>query len=132
VEFMIGAVLALGVGLSATLFGLDRDRAFYPTVTIVISSYYTLFAVMEGSMKMLLIESAVAAVFLGVAIAGFKSTLWLVVAALLAHGVFDSVHSQFITNPGVPVWWPAFCLAYDVVAAAYLGWLLTRERIRAG
>ena len=45
---LIGALLALAVGISATSLGLDRDRAFYPTVTIVIASYYALFAVMEA------------------------------------------------------------------------------------
>jgi hypothetical protein len=25
-----------------------------------------------------------------------------------------------INNPGVPQWWPAFCLAYDVAAAAFM------------
>ncbi|MBP1150295.1 MULTISPECIES: hypothetical protein [unclassified Methylocaldum] len=129
--FLIGAVLAIVIGLSATLFGLDRDRAFYPTVMIVIASYYVLFAVVGGSMNALIIELIVAAVFLGASIAGFKYTLWLIVAALLAHGIFDFVHGRFIANPGVPAWWPAFCLTYDVAAAAYLGWLLTRKRVRA-
>jgi len=32
-----------------------------------------------------------------------------------------------LSNPGVPGWWPAFCLAYDVTAAAYLAWLLKRR-----
>ncbi len=44
---LVGALLAFAVGLLATAIGLDRDRAFYPTVTIVIASYYALFAVME-------------------------------------------------------------------------------------
>jgi hypothetical protein len=61
-------------------------------------------------------------------IAGFKSTLWLVVVALIAHGIFDLVHGHFIQNPGVPIWWPAFCSSYDVAAAAYLGWVLSRKR----
>jgi hypothetical protein len=30
---VIGALLAFAVGLFATGFGLDRDRAFYPVVT---------------------------------------------------------------------------------------------------
>jgi len=49
VALLIGAVLALLVGLSATFIGLDRDRAFYPTVMAVIATYYGLFAVMGGS-----------------------------------------------------------------------------------
>ena len=126
----IGIVLALIVGSVATLIGLDRDRAFYPVVTIVIASYYALFAVMGGSMQVVIVESVVAAAFLGVALAGFKSTLWLVVIGLAAHGVFDLIHPHLYANPGVPVWWPSFCLAYDLVAAAYLAWLLGSKKAR--
>ena|SRR5215831_18551463 len=127
----VGVVLALIVGGSATFFGLDRDRALYPVVMIVIASYYALFAIIGGSLQILIIESAVAAVFLGFALVGFKSTLWIVVAALAAHGLFDLVHPHFYANPGVPVWWPSFCLAYDLVAAGYLAWLLAHKKVRA-
>jgi hypothetical protein len=65
------------------------------------------------------------------AAAGFRSSLWVVVAALAAHGVFDLVHGGVIENPGVPGWWPAFCLTYDVTAATYLLWLLRSGRIHA-
>jgi hypothetical protein len=98
---------------------------------IVIASLYAFFAVAGGSTQVLVIEAAVGAVFIGLAIAGFKSSLWLVVAALAAHGIFDFGHSYLYANPGVPAWWPSFCLAYDVVAAVYLGWLLASKRIRA-
>jgi hypothetical protein len=129
--FLVGAGLALLVGLSATFAGLDRDRAFYPLVTIVIASYYGLFAVMGGGVRVLALESIAILAFAAAAIAGFRQSLWLVVAALAAHGVFDLVHDRLISNPGVPRWWPAFCLAYDLIAAAYLAWLLSRSRIRA-
>ena len=130
-EFVIGTVLALSIGLLATVTGLDRDRAFYPTVMIVIALYYALFAVMSGPNRVLASESIVIMAFVGASIAGFKNSLWLVVAALAAHGVFDLVHDQLINNPGVPSWWPPFCLAYDVVAAGYLAWLLSRSKVRA-
>jgi hypothetical protein len=109
-----------------TAVGLDRDRAFYPTVMLFVASYYVLFAVMGGSTQALVIEAAVATVFLAVTLTGFKYSLWLVVGALASHGIFDVFHGQLITNPGVPVWWPAFCCAYDVVAAGYLAFLLRR------
>jgi len=131
VSIVVGVVLALSVGGLATFIGLDRDRALYPVVMMVIASYYSLFAALDGSIAVLIIESAVAAAFVAVAIAGFKSTLWLVVVALAVHGIFDLVHPHLYSNPGVPVWWPWFCLAYDVVAAAYLASLLARKRIRA-
>lgn len=125
--YLVGALLALAVSGMATLSRLDRDGAFYPTVMIVIASYYALFAVMGGSGHALGVETAVITVFLAASLVGFKYSLWLVVAALAAHGVFDAFHDQLITNPGVPVWWPPFCLTYDVVAAGYLGYLLVRR-----
>jgi hypothetical protein len=131
VELVVGALLAFTVGLMATAVGLDRDRAFYPTVTIVIASIYALFAVMGASTHALVLESLVGLVFLAIAIAGFRSSLWLVVVALAAHGIFDFAHGRVISNPGVPLWWPAFCLAYDLTAAAYLAGLLMTRRIRA-
>jgi hypothetical protein len=119
--------LAAAVGLLATIVGLDRDRAFYPTVMIVIASYYVLFAISGGSPAAISIEIAVMALFAGAAIAGFRRSLWLVVAALAVHGIFDWQHARLISDPGVPPWWPQFCLAYDVVAAAYLAVRLTRQ-----
>ncbi len=130
-QFIVGASLALVVGLFATLVGLDRDRAFYPTVMIVIAALYGLFAAIDGAAQTLALESPAILVFLALSIAGFKRSLWLVAGALAAHGLYDAVHDQLIANSGVPPWWPAFCLAYDLVAAAYLAWLLSRSRIRA-
>lgn len=128
---IIGVSLALVVGVLATALRFDRDRAFYPTVTIVIASYYVLFAVMGASIHALILESLAGVVFLLVSAYGFRSSLWVVMAALAVHGMFDLVHGFAIPNPGVPTWWPEFCLAFDVTAAAYLAWLLWSGRVRA-
>jgi hypothetical protein len=37
-EYLIGLILSLAVAGSAAAIGFDRERAFYPTVLIVISS----------------------------------------------------------------------------------------------
>jgi len=128
--YLAGIVLAVTVSGLATLIGLDRDRAFYPTVLVVIASYYVLFAVMGGSGHALAVETLVMTGFLLVAMFGFKKNLWLVVAALAAHGIFDLLHGHVVANPGVPAWWPAFCLTYDITAAAFLAWLLRRPGSR--
>jgi len=123
-EYAIGIVLALAVSALATVAGFDRDRAFYPVLAIVIASYYGLFAIMGGSTATLMTESVVIAALVAISILGFKFNLWLVAAALLAHGVFDFIHAHLIRNPGVPAWWPGFCLTYDIAAAGYLAWIL--------
>jgi hypothetical protein len=128
--YVIGLVLALAVSVYATTLRLDRDRAFYPTVLVVVASYYILFAAMGGSGRTILIESLIAGIFVLAASLGFRRSLWLVTAGLAAHGVQDFFHGQFVANHGVPVWWPAFCGTYDVAAAGYLAWRLTRGPAR--
>ena len=130
--YFTGIVLALLVSVFARIVGLDRDRAFYPAVLAVVASYYDLFAVMGGSMHAMVKEAVVTAIFLAAVALGFKRNLWIIVGALIAHGLLDFVHGQLIANPGVPMWWPMFCLSYDVTAAAWLaGLLLVRDQALA-
>ena len=124
--FVIGIVLSAAVAVFARSVGFDRDRAFYPTVLIVVASYYVLFAVMSGSVETVLRESIIMTLFAFAAVAGFKKSAWIVVAALAGHGVQDAVHGHLVANAGVPAWWPAWCLAYDVGAAGALAWILMR------
>ena len=127
--FVVGIVLSIGVALFATRVGFDRDRAFYPAVLIVVASYYVLFAAMAGSVETILLESIVMTLFVVAAVAGFKGSPWIVVGALAAHGAQDAVHGHIVANVGVPAWWPAWCLAYDVGAAGALAWLLIRADV---
>lgn len=122
--YLAGVVLSISVALFARWVGFDRDRAFYPTVLIVVASYYVLFAVMSGSVETVVVESIVMALFAVAAVAGFNVSAWIVVAALAGHGALDAVHGHAIQNAGVPAWWPAWCLTYDVGAAGALAWLL--------
>jgi hypothetical protein len=72
-EYMIGLILGAAVAGLATVVGFDRERVFYPTVLIVIASYYVLFAAMGPSSRTLLAEIAVANGFLLVAVLGFRA-----------------------------------------------------------
>jgi hypothetical protein len=92
IAFIVGIALALSISALAKLSGFDRDKAFYPTLLAVIASYYVLFAVMSGSIPVLLTESAILALFLVVAFLGFKVSLWFIVAALAGHGMDDEAN----------------------------------------
>ena len=128
-EYLIGVVLALGISTGATAIGFDRERSFYPTVLMVIALLYALFAIMAGSTDALLRELLPITLFVFAAVAGFKKRLWWAVVGLIGHGLFDFMHGHFISNPGVPAWWPGFCGTYDVVAGAYLAFLLRRAEV---
>lgn len=123
-EYAVGAAAAMAVGVFATAIGFDKERSFYPVVLIVIAALYLLFAAIAGSTGPLVAECVPALAFVALAALGFKRNAWLVVAGLALHGVFDFFHHLLIENPGVPAWWPGWCLAYDVVAAAYLAALI--------
>ena len=126
-EYLIGGGLALLVFVFALSTGFDRDRVFYPTLLLVVAHYYILFAIVGNSTSAVAMESAAAVAFFVFAVAGFKKNLWLVAAALAGHGVFDFFHHLIIQNPGLPVWWPGFCLAFDIPAGGFLALLLWRR-----
>ncbi len=104
----------------AAITGFIRDRSFSAVVALIVAHYYVLFAAMGASGRTIAIETAVACVFLLVAVLGYKTSLWWVTAAIAGHGIFDFFHHFLIDNPGVPRWWPGFCLAFDVAFGAWL------------
>lgn len=127
-EYAIGVIVATVVGIFASLVGFDKERSFYPVVLIIVATYYILFAVMTGSTNALLAEVLPMLLFIAAAGLGFRRTPWIIVAGLALHGLFDFIHGAVITNPGVPAWWPGWCLAYDVTAAVYLAVLIVLRR----
>lgn len=125
--YIVGFTVAALVALFASFFKFDRDRSFYPTVLIVVASYYVLFATMSGSARSIIVEAIVMLLFVAAAVAGMRSSQWFVVAGLALHGVFDFFHGSIIDNRGVPEFWPAWCLGYDVVAAACMAFIVVRR-----
>lgn len=123
---MVGAmVMAFG-----RIVGFDRDRAFYPVVLIVTASYYVLFATIGGVPSDLLIELVPFVAFTAAAVWSFRAGVWIAAAGFAAHGAYDLVHPFFASGRGMPDWWPAFCLAIDVVVAAGLALFLLVKRRR--
>lgn len=129
--YLSGVTLGLGIGMLTSLVGMDRDRALYPAILIVIASYYVLFAFIGGAAA-LVSELLIAIAFLIVAIIAFRTNLWIVVIAVVGHGVQDMFHSLFIVNPGVPTWWPMFCASIDVAIGMFLAWRLVTKGIETG
>ena len=127
IPYIVGITAAVLVSLFAHVFKFDRDRSFYPTVLIVVGSYYVLFATMAGSGRAIIVELIVMMLFVAAAVAGMRFSPWIVVAGLAGHGVFDLLHGSIIDNPGVPGFWPPWCLSYDVMAAACVAFLVVRR-----
>jgi hypothetical protein len=130
-EYIVGIILALLFCGAAAWLGMDRERVFYPAVVMAVASYYLAFAAADGRSEVMLSEVAIAAVFIAGAVAGFKYSPWIAVAALAGHGVMDGFHHLLVHNTGVPQVWPGFCMTFDVTAAALVtAVMLVRARGR--
>ena len=127
-EYLVGILLSLATIVFAVVIGLDRERSFYATVAFVVATYYVLFAVMGASRRTLMVEIVIACGFFLLGGIGFKGNFWLVAVALVGHGIFDFVRSGLISNPGVPQWWPGFCMAFDVIFGGWLALRLLQRR----
>ena len=123
---VIGIILGIAVWLFGRLVGLDRDRAYYATILAVVALYYALFAVMGSSLDALMKESVAIVLFFTLTALGFKRSSWIIVTGLAGHGVYDCFHGLLISNPGMPIWWPAFCASIDITMAGGLAWILWR------
>ena len=128
-DFSNAMVILAGLLFGLAIIGLGyltrqgRAIPFYSTVLVVIALVYVLFAVMAGAREILLVESAIAAGFVTLAVAGARwpRRRWaggLIAAGLVLHGGFDLVHDALLHNPVVPSWWPVFCAVVDVVVGA--------------
>lgn len=127
-SFIIGFTLALIVCAYLATTRMDRDRAAYSVMVVVVASYYVLFAVQAGDATTVASESLITIVFAVAAAIGFRGSAWLTASALAGHGLLDGVHGLLVHNPGVPAWWPAFCAAFDVTAGAWMMLTLVRRR----
>lgn len=58
---------------------------------------------MGASTRALVLESLIAGAFPAAAILGFRSSLWVAVIALGAHGVFDLARGTIVSKPGPAV-----------------------------
>jgi hypothetical protein len=99
-------------------FWLD-DATVYALGLALIAAIYIGFSVADGRRKVIAVETAVAAVFVGVAAVAVTGTAWLLVAGLAGHGLKDlwQQHSRFVANTR---WWPPFCATVDFVAATLI------------
>lgn len=124
---LAGSITASGVAIFAHLVGYDRDRSFYPVVLTVVGSLYILFAAMADAGSRIITEVAFFALFVVLAAIGFRRSLWIAALGLALHGAFDFIRDSYAHAPGAPEWWPAFCGAYDLVAAFGLVAIIMRR-----
>jgi hypothetical protein len=81
-----------------------------------IAAVYVGFAVADGRRHVVVVETAVASVFVLAAASAEFASGWLIVAGLAGHGFKDlwQHRTGFVSGTR---WWPPFCVTVDWVAA---------------
>jgi hypothetical protein len=84
-----------------------------------IAAIYVGFAVADGRVKIIAVETTVTFTFFLVAAAAATGSPWLLAAGLAAHGLKDTWQhrTHFVATTR---WWPPFCAAVDFVVAAVI------------
>jgi hypothetical protein len=129
---LIEALIGVAVGvLTIVLARIIRgQRWLYSLGLLTLPGLYAFFALQAGEQAMGVKEMIYGVPFVVVglvfAFVSVRQSAVVVGAFWILHGLYDLTHSQFITNAGVPVWYPVFCFSVDVVVGAYLLWLSRR------
>jgi hypothetical protein len=91
----------------------------YALELVLIAAVYIGFAVADGRPRVIAVETAVAGLFVVLALTAVTATAWLLVLGYAGHGLKDAWQQrrQYVANTR---WWPPFCAAVDWLLAAIL------------
>jgi hypothetical protein len=121
----IGVALGILTIFSARI--LRGERWLYSLALLTLPALYAFFALRAGDQPVAVKEMIYGLPFLAAglyfAFVSVRQSAVVVGSFWILHGLYDVTHDQFISNPGVPGWYPAFCFFVDVVIGAYLLWL---------
>ncbi|MDE4099604.1 DUF6010 family protein [Phaeobacter gallaeciensis] len=115
----IGAFLVL-LSLPAHLFLDERTSVALASITLaLIGGAYIGFGAADGNPRVFWAELAVALLF---ALAAFLGLIWhwaFLPLGLALHALWDILHHKSRRLASVPNWYIPFCVAFDLLAAAF-------------
>jgi hypothetical protein len=129
---VLEAIIGAAVGVFTIVFAriIRGQRWLYSLGLLTLPGLYASFALQAGEnavgVKEMIYGIPYVVVGLVFAFVSVRQSAVVVGAFWILHGLYDLTHSQFITNIGVPIWYPVFCFSVDVVVGAYLLWLSRR------
>ena len=121
-----GVIWGVVQAASPLAFPWLDNATVYAMEIVLIAAIYIGFSVADGRSKVIAVETGVATVFFVVAAAAVTGSAWLLVAGLLGHGLKDFWQHRTGFVAGTR-WWPPFCAAVDVVAAALIAVLIAAD-----
>ncbi|MEW9918141.1 hypothetical protein AB2B41_00875 [Marimonas sp. MJW-29] len=130
---MSAAIPALiGAGLGGVIFtvlwlsGMSRERSAGAVILVAIAAFYPVFAFENGAWGDRIFHLFFFALFLCLALWGYRRSARAVALGIAGHGVFDLAILPL--SAPTPDWWPTFCAGLDIVLGLALFLLWRKER----
>lgn len=130
---IIGLIIGIIIAIPGTIMpvrkflGLRGEKIFFSLTMIPIALFYIGFSYYYGDLSALHAEIVGLIIFTVLALLAQFMASWILVVAYVAHGVWDLLHEVYVASIGgvipwteVPAGYAAFCLAYDLIIAAYV------------
>lgn len=122
---IVGVVAAcLTAVLTARLSG-SKKRDFYTAFMAATAAVYIGSALTGGDLKILILETVIAAGLFAVTLAGQWRSVKFTAIAFFLHGAWDILHSAKGLGANAGANFPILCVAYDWVIAGFI-WYLAR------
>lgn len=118
-----GLVFAAGTIVVHLFFGRDVSILVAAMLMAMIASVYVGFAIIDGRASTIAVEAVMAMAFGFAALGGVLVTPWFLVAALVGHAAWDTLHHRPGLLAATPRWYVPYCAVYDGVAALGLALL---------
>lgn len=136
---MIEGLAGIVGGITTILFArsVRGEKWVYALGLLSLPGFYCAFAWSSGSVGIVPAELLWGLPFIvgggiGLVLLSPSRTILSIGALWLAHGGFDLMRGRLIVNPGMPLWWPVFCAAFDVVVGLYLVHAALKGRSKTG
>lgn len=129
VAVIVGLVGAVAVVLLARSRGGRREVLVYGVALGITAVAYVVFALLHGAPARYLGLELVGAVLFGsAAVIGTRRWPALLAVGLTAHVVWDLFLHPASAPAYAPVWYPWFCVGFDLFLGGYIAGLITERR----
>lgn len=86
----------------------------------VIGAVYIGFALSDGRVRYIIIESGNAVTYGVVALLGMWVSPWFLVAGYVSHGTWDPIHHDHGIRTRIVRWYVPFCVVVDWLVGIYI------------
>jgi len=130
---IIGLIIGIIIAIPGTIMpvrkflSLRAEKIFFSLTLIPIALFYIGFSYYYGDLTALHAEIVGLIIFTVLALLAQFMASWILVVAYVAHAAWDVLHEVYVASIGgvipwteVPAGYAAFCLAYDLIIAAYV------------